>query len=59
MRACDAGTNPVVGTATYILVRPVALRAPSAAFGALALAFEFFPYFSSFPETPPPRIFPG
>jgi len=59
MRACDAAPNPVVGTAAYILVRPVALRGPAVAEAALALAAQFFPSIATTPLSPPPRTFPS
>jgi hypothetical protein len=55
MRACDAVPNPVVGTAVFVLVTPVALRVPSIEGSAPALGSQFFPYAAKFPQTPPPR----
>jgi hypothetical protein len=55
MRACDAAPNPIVGTAAFILVTPVALRGPAVAEAAPALASQFFPYVGTIPLTPPPR----
>jgi hypothetical protein len=57
MRACDAAPNPVVGTAAFVLVTPVALRGPAVAEAAPALASPFFPYVATIPSTPPPRTF--
>jgi hypothetical protein len=57
MRACDAASNPAVGAVPYVLVGPVALRAPAIAEAVLAQASQFFPYVAAFPLTPPPRAF--
>jgi hypothetical protein len=59
MQACDAASNPIVGTVAFVLVTPVALRRPTSAEAAPALASQFFPYVSAIPSTPPPRIFPS
>ena len=59
MRACDAAPNIVVGTATFVLVTPVALRGPAIAEATPALASQFFPYVATIPLTPPPRAFPS
>jgi len=59
MRACDAAPNPIVGTAAFILVTPVALRGPAVAEAAPALTSQFFPYVATIPLTPPPRTFPS
>jgi hypothetical protein len=58
MRACDAAPNQIVGTAAFVLVTPIALRGPSIAEGAPALASQFFPYVATIPLIPPPRTFP-
>lgn len=55
MRACDAAPNPIVGTAVFVLVTPVALLGPSVAEAAPALASHFFPYVATIPLTLPPR----
>lgn len=57
MRACDAAPAPIVGTALFILVVPVALREPVVAGTAPALASRFFPYLVTIPLLPPPRTF--
>jgi len=55
MRACDAPPNPIVGTASFILVTPVSLRGPAVAEAALALTAQFFTSIATIPLTPPPR----
>ena len=57
MRACDAAPNPIVGTAAFVLVTPLALRGPAVAEAAPSLAAQFFPYVAAIPLTPPPRTF--
>jgi hypothetical protein len=59
MRACDAAPNPVVGTAAFILVAPIALRGPAIAEAQTAPASQFFPFFTTIPQTPPPRTLPS
>jgi hypothetical protein len=59
MRACDAAPNPMVGTAAFVLVTPVALRGPAIAEATPALAALFFPYVATIPLIPPPRTFPS
>jgi len=59
MRACDSAPNPVVGTGVFVLVAPFALRVPTGAEGAPAVASPFFPYVATIPLTPPPRILPS
>ena len=59
MRACDAAPNPIVGTAAFVLVTPVALRGPAIAEANPALAPLFFPYVATIPLIPPPRTFPS
>src|SRR3984893_10904416 len=59
MRACDAAPNPMVGTAAFVLVTPVALRGPAIAGATPALAALFFPYVATIPLIPPPRTFPS
>jgi hypothetical protein len=59
MRACDAAPNSIVGTTTFVLVTPVALRSPAIAEATPASASQFFPYVDSIPLTPPPRTFPS
>jgi hypothetical protein len=59
MRACDAAPNPIVGSAAFVLVTPVALRGPAIAEATPALSSLSFPYFASIPLTPPPRTFPS
>ena len=57
MRACDAAPNPIVGTAAFVLVTPIALRGPSIAEATPASAFQFFRFIDTIPQTPPPRTF--
>ena len=57
MRACDAAPNPIVGSAAFVLVTPVALRGPVIAEAAPALESQFFLYVATIPLTPPPRTF--
>ncbi len=59
MRACDAAPNPIVGTAPFVLVIPVALRRPAVAEASITLASQFFPFVATIPLTPPPRLFPS
>jgi len=59
MRACDSAPNPMVGTATFVLVTPVALRGPAIAEAVPVLASLFFPYVAAVPLIPPPRTFPS
>ncbi|MGA7795105.1 MAG: hypothetical protein WCA19_18865 [Candidatus Acidiferrales bacterium] len=59
MRACDSAPKPMVGTAAFVLVTPVALREPAVAEAASALAPLFFPYVATIPPIPPPRTFPS
>ena len=58
MRACDSAPNPMVGTAAFVLVTPVALRGPAIAEAAPALASLFFSSVAAIPLIPPPRTFP-
>lgn len=59
MRACDAAPSPVVGTALFVLVTPLALRAPAVAEATTALAPQYFPYIVAMPLTPPPQNLPS
>lgn len=59
MRACDSAPNPIVGSAAFVLVTPVALRGPAIAEAASALASLFFPNVATIPPIPPPRTFPS
>jgi len=59
MRACDTMTAPVVGTAPFVLAAPVAKRGPASSEPAQTQAFQFFPFITSIPLTPPPRILPS
>ena len=43
MRACDAAPNPIVGTAAFVLVVPVALRGPAVAEAAPAPVSRVLP----------------
>jgi len=56
MRACDSARSPAVGAEQFVLVTPVALRAPAAADETAALAFQHFPFVTSIPVTPPPQF---
>ena len=56
MRACDAAPSPAVGIALFILVTPVALRAPAIAEATTSLAFQHFAFFAAIPLTPPPQF---
>lgn len=58
MRACDTMTAPVVGTALYVLVAPLAERIPGSSEFAQIQAPQFFPFITSIPLTPPPRTLP-
>ena len=55
VRSCDPAPNPIVGTALFVLVAPVALRAPAAVEAAEVLSFHSFTSFATTPLTPPPR----
>jgi hypothetical protein len=57
MRACDAVSKPVVGSALFVLITPAALRGPSTAEVTFFFPFHVFPSAPSFPLTPPPRPF--
>jgi hypothetical protein len=57
MRACDTAAKPVVGTPAYVLVTPIALRAPSVAEAAPELPSGSSPFVAAIPLTPPPRSF--
>jgi hypothetical protein len=59
MRACDTMAAPVVGTAPFVLVAPLAMRSPSGAEPAQIQARQFFPFLTSIPLTPPPRTLPS
>jgi hypothetical protein len=59
MRACDAASNPAVGTGVFILVGPITLGGPVAAEAAPTSACLFSPYVASVPLTPPPRNYPS
>jgi len=59
IRACDAAPNPIVGTAAFVLVTPIALRGPAIAEATPVSPAKFFPYVASIPLTPPPRTFPS
>jgi hypothetical protein len=59
MRACDSAPNPIVASAAFVLVTPVALRGPANAEAAPAPASLFFPYVAAIPQIPPPRTFPS
>jgi hypothetical protein len=58
MRACDTAPKPVVGTAAYVMVTPIELRAPSVAEAAPALVSGSLAFLTAIPLTPPPRTFP-
>jgi hypothetical protein len=57
MRACDSAPNPIVGTAAFVLITPIALRGPAVAEAAPASVTRFFPFVATIPLTPPPRTF--
>ncbi len=57
MRACDAVSNPIVGSALFVLVTPIAFRRPSPTEADFSFAFLAVPFVTSFPLTPPPRTF--
>jgi hypothetical protein len=59
MRACDTTPSPVVGTAPFVLVAPIALRSPASAEPARIQAPHFFSFIASIPLTPPPRTLPS
>ena len=59
MRACDAAPNPIVGSAPFVLVAPVALRRPAIAEATPVMASPFFPFVVTIPLIPPPRTFPN
>lgn len=59
MRACDTAPNPVVGTTTFVLVAPFAVRYPPSAEPLQIQAARFFPFIVSIPLTPPPRTLPS
>jgi len=59
MRACDTMTAPVVGTAPFVLVAPLAKRNPAGSETAQVPAPQFFPLITSIPLTPPPRTLPS
>ncbi len=59
MRACDTMTAPVVGTAPYVLIAPLAERIPASSESAQIRAPQFFPFITSIPLTPPPRTLPS
>jgi hypothetical protein len=55
MRACDAVSNPIVGSSLFVLVTPIAFRGPSPMEVDFFFAFLAVPFVTSFPLTPPPR----
>jgi hypothetical protein len=55
VRGCDSAPNAVVGTALFVLVAPLVLRAPAADEAAYVLPSRFFASFAVIPLTPPPR----
>jgi hypothetical protein len=59
MRACDTTTPPVVGTSSFLLVTPLAMRLPASAEPAQIQAPRFYPFSVSIPLTPPPRALPS
>ena len=59
MRACDAASNPVMGTALFVLVAPLAVRYPASAEPLRIRPAQFFPFIVSIPLTPPPRTLPS
>ena len=59
MRACDTAPDPVVGTTTFVLVAPLAVRYPASAEPLSIQAARFFPFIVSIPLPPPPRTLPS
>jgi hypothetical protein len=59
MRACDTMTAPVVGTAPFVLVAPLAKRGPASSEPAQVQTPQYFPFLTSIPLTPPPRTLPS
>src|SRR6267154_1597590 len=59
MRACETAPNPVVGTALFVLVAPIALTYRASVEPAPILVSSFVPFHLNLPSTPPPRTFPS
>ena len=59
MQSCDITKSPVVATALFVLVTPLAMRVPASAEPTQMQAPRFFPFIISIPMTPPPRILPS
>jgi hypothetical protein len=57
MRACDAVSKPVVGSALFVLVTPVVFRGPAPAKVDFFFPSLVVPFVTSLPLTPPPRTF--
>lgn len=55
MRACDAAPSPAVSAVIFVLVTPVALRAPSAAEAVATPSLQSSPSAPASLLTPPPR----
>jgi hypothetical protein len=55
MRACDAVSKPIVGSALFVLVTPIAFRGPAPAEVDFSFATLVVPFVTSLPLTPPPR----
>lgn len=56
VRACDPAPNPIVGTALFVLVAPLVLRAPADDEAAYVVPSHSFASFLAIPLTPPPRV---
>jgi hypothetical protein len=56
MRACDSMASPLVGSALFVLITPIVLRAPTVAEATPTLAFQHFPFLTATPLTPPPQF---
>jgi hypothetical protein len=59
MRACDAASNAVMGTALFVFAAPLAVRYPASAEPVRIRTAQFFPSIVSNPLTPPPRTLPS
>lgn len=59
MRACDMSSNPMVGTALFTLVAPVAIAYRTNTEPAPIQVSDFFPFHLNLPSTPPPRTLPS
>jgi hypothetical protein len=55
IRSCDSAPNPIVGTALFVLITPVALCVPVTVETACVLPPPSISSFMAIPLTPPPR----